>query len=109
MKVIPGSHRHGFSEYEPVDRTDHTFPEAIRAGSFDPAAAVPFELAPNECSLHDARLIHGADANRSARRRTGYTMRYVSQTMRFLPERNPGHSLWHARGRNVAGNPVVNA
>lgn len=108
MKVIPGTHRHGFSEYEPVDETDHTFTEEIRAGSFDPSQAVCFELAPNECSLHDSRIIHGAEANKSTRRRAGYTMRYISQTMRFIPGGNPGHVIWHARGRNVAGNPVVN-
>ncbi|HYE58747.1 MAG TPA: phytanoyl-CoA dioxygenase family protein [Rhodothermales bacterium] len=108
MKVIPGTHTGGFSEYEQVDTAANTFPEAIREGSFDVAKAVTFELAPGECSLHDARLIHGADANRSARRRAGYTMRYFSQTMRYIPENNPGHQIWHARGRNVAGNPVVN-
>ena len=108
MKVIPGSHSGGFSEYVPVDEQAHTFPEAIREGAFDPEEAVVFELEPNECSLHDGRIIHGADANRSARRRAGYTMRYFSQTMRFIPENNPGHVIWHARGRNVAGNPVKN-
>jgi ectoine hydroxylase-related dioxygenase (phytanoyl-CoA dioxygenase family) len=108
MKVIPGTHRHGFSEYVPVDAAEHTFAEAIKPGSFDEADAVYFELSTNECSLHDARLIHGADANVSPRRRTGYTMRYVSQTMKFLPEGNPGHVIWHARGRNVAANLVVN-
>ena len=109
MKVVPGTHRHGFSEYEQVDTTDNTFPEEIRAGSFDASQAVPFVLDPNECSLHDSRIIHGAGPNRSPRRRTGYTMRYVSQTMRFIPEGNPDHYIWHARGRNVAGNPVANS
>jgi hypothetical protein len=108
MKVIPGTHSHGFSEYELVDQADNTFPDAIKAGSFDPSQAVTFALAPNECSLHDSRLIHGAEPNRSPRRRAGYTMRYFSQTMRFIPENNPDHTLWHARGENVAGNPVVN-
>ena len=108
MKVIPGTHRHGFSEYEAVDLEGHTFSEKIRDGSFDESQAVYFELEPNECSLHDGRIIHGADANTSPRRRAGYTMRYISQTMKFIPEGNPGHVIWHARGRNVAGNPVVN-
>ena len=108
MKVIPGTHRHGFSEYEAVDPAGHTFPEKIREGSFDESQAVYFELEPNECSLHDGRIIHGADANTSPRRRAGYTMRYISQTMKYIPEGNPGHMIWHARGRNVAGNPVVN-
>jgi len=108
MKVIPGTHTDGFSEYELVDQTDNTFPDAIKAGSFDESQAVVFELKPNQCSLHDSRVIHGADANKSPRRRAGYTMRYFSQSMKFIPENNPGHKLWHARGNNVAGNPVVN-
>jgi ectoine hydroxylase-related dioxygenase (phytanoyl-CoA dioxygenase family) len=108
MKVIPGTHANGFSEYELVDSTDNTFPDAIKEGSFDPSQAIVFELQPNQCSLHDSRLIHGADANKSSRRRAGYTMRYFSQSMKFIPENNPGHMLWHARGENVAGNPVMN-
>jgi len=72
------------------------------------ATAVYFELEPNSCSLHDARIIHGAEPNTSARRRCGYTMRYFSQTMRLIPENNQGHLLWHCRGKNIANNPVVN-
>jgi hypothetical protein len=51
---------------------------------------------------------HGADANRSDRRRAGYTIRYFSPALRFDPvhPRNRGHKLWPARGRDLAGNPV---
>lgn len=108
MKVIPGTHTGGFSDYEAVDDEAHTFGEAIQPEQVDEDEAMYFELAPNTCSLHDARIIHGAEANTSDRRRPGYTMRYFSQQMRFQPESSPGHKLWHARGENVAGNPVVN-
>lgn len=44
MRVIPGSDHAKSCEYEPVDERK----------------AVYFELSPNECSLHDSRLVHGA-------------------------------------------------
>jgi chlorinating enzyme len=106
MRVIPGTHRNGFSEYETTDTTNNTFSSQIRTDLVDESKSVYFELQANQCSLHDSRIIHGAKANTSPRRRCGYTMRYFSQTMRFIPERNVGHKIWHCRGENVANNPV---
>ncbi|MDX1994731.1 MAG: phytanoyl-CoA dioxygenase family protein [bacterium] len=108
MRVIPGTHTNGFSEYEKVDWRSNTFDREIKPELIDESKAVYFELQPNECSLHDARLIHGAKANTSPRRRCGYTMRYFSQGMKLNPDHraNANHKLWHARGRNLANNPV---
>lgn len=106
MKVIAGSQHHGFSDYEPVDTATNLFGRQIVAGQVDEARTVHFELEANQCSLHDARLIHGADANTSPRRRCGYTLRYMAQTSRFIPENNGSHRIWHARGANPLGNPV---
>jgi ectoine hydroxylase-related dioxygenase (phytanoyl-CoA dioxygenase family) len=106
MRVIPGTHHNGFSQYEAVDTTTNTFGSAIKPELIDDSQAVYFELAPNECSLHDGRIIHGAKANTSPRRRCGYTMRYFSQDMKLVPERNLHHRIWHCRGRNIANNPV---
>src|SRR5581483_4340302 len=107
MRVIPGTHRNGFSEYTPVDAKTHTFEKAIP--SVDESKAVYFELKANECSLHDSRIIHGAAANTSPRRRCGYTMRYFSTEARVIPERNQNHKIWLARGRDIAGNNFENA
>ncbi len=106
MRVIPGTHKNGFSEYESTDITNNTFSSQIRADLIDETRSVYFELQANQCSLHDSRIIHGAKANTSSRRRCGYTMRYFSQTMKFIPERNVGHKIWHCRGENIANNPV---
>jgi ectoine hydroxylase-related dioxygenase (phytanoyl-CoA dioxygenase family) len=107
MKVIPGTHLdEAASEYEPVDTAVNTFNRRITG--VDESKAVYFELNPNECSFHDSRIIHGADANTSDRRRCGYTMRYFSQLMRYNPDKNRGFKIWHARGRNPHNNPVVN-
>ncbi len=108
MRVIPGTHTNGFSDYESVDRANNTFGSQIRADQIDESQAVYFELEPGFASLHDGRIIHGAEANTSPRRRAGYTMRYFSMDMKFNPEAkgNETHKLWLCRGENVAGNPV---
>jgi ectoine hydroxylase-related dioxygenase (phytanoyl-CoA dioxygenase family) len=106
MRVIPGTHTNGFLQYENVDNATNTFDSAIRADQIDDTKAVYFELNPNECSLQDGRIIHGAKVNTSPRRRCGYTLRYFSQEMKLVPERNLNHKIWHCRGINVANNPV---
>ena len=107
MGVIPGTHKNGFSQYEPVDTTDSIFSSQVKPDQFDESQAVYFSLEPNECSLHEARIIHGAQANTSPHRRAGYTMRYFPTSSQVYAERNPGHKLWLARGKDVAGNPFV--
>lgn len=108
MRVIPGTHRTEEGEYVPVDRAANTF--QLELQNVDETDAVYFELKPNECSFHDSRLIHGAKANTSDRRRTGYTMRYFSQDMKLVTDHpgNRGFKIWHCRGANPHGNPVVN-
>jgi ectoine hydroxylase-related dioxygenase (phytanoyl-CoA dioxygenase family) len=106
MRVIPGTHHNGFSSYIQADSTTNTFNTQIE--HVDEASAVCFALEQGECSLHDSRIIHGATANTSPFRRCGYTMRYFPASTKVFPERNPGHRLWLARGRDRAGNTYVN-
>ncbi|MHB8636189.1 MAG: phytanoyl-CoA dioxygenase family protein [Fimbriimonadaceae bacterium] len=102
MAVIPGTHANGFSQYRPVDSSANIFSTEIT--DVDESKAVYFELEPNECSLHEGRIIHGAKANTSEFRRAGYTMRYFPTTSKVFPERNQGHKIWLARGNDIAGN-----
>jgi hypothetical protein len=105
MRVIPGSHLNGgFSEsYVPTDMTEQTFHAEI--SDVDESQAVDFELARGEFSIHDGRIVHGAKPNKSAIRRTGYTMRYFPSSVRMLPvEINEGWKIWLARGEDLAGN-----
>lgn len=107
MKVIPGTHHHGYSEYEEVDPSANVFPTEIVKSQRDESRAVYLELQPNQASLHDGRIIHGSDANRSELRRCGYTMRFISTTTRFHPEANDyfrNHLVYLAQGRDHAGN-----
>lgn len=107
MRVIPGTHTNGFSEYEQVDHSRHTFGSQIKA--VDESRAVDFELEPGEASLHDARIVHGAAANTSPMRRCGYTMRYIPTSLELIPERNRGWRIWLLRGTDLAGNRYENA
>jgi len=109
MAVIPGSQTNGFSEYEPVDSAKNIFGSQIKPELIDENQAVYFELRPNECSRHEARIIHGAKANTSPNRRAGYTMRYFPPTSRLNPERNIGHQILLARGQDMAFNTYINA
>lgn len=106
MRVIPGTHNHGFSEYEDVDGKTNLFNTQVK--KVDKSKAVDFELETGEASLHDSRIIHGAEPNTSAYRRCGYTMRYFSTEAKVLPEKNQNHKIWLARGKDIAGNPFVN-
>lgn len=109
MAVIPGTHANGFSQYEEVeDASKNIFATQIAAGQFDEKDAVYMELEPNHASLHEARIIHGAQANTSDNRRAGYTIRFFPTSSKVFPERNPGHKIWLARGKDLAGNQYEN-
>lgn len=106
MRVIPGTHVNGFSEYEEIDTETNTFPSQIK--NVDESKAVYFELEQGECSLHDSRIMHGATQNNSPDRRCGYTMRYFPASTYVDPEKNPGFRIWLARGKDTAGNSYEN-
>jgi ectoine hydroxylase-related dioxygenase (phytanoyl-CoA dioxygenase family) len=107
MRVIPGTHlSFGNSEYESTDRTKNTFHNQIK--SVDDSKAVYFELKKGECSIHDARMIHGAEANASPHRRCGYTLRYFSTDTQVYHEKKPGFKIWLARGKDLADNLYAN-
>lgn len=108
MRVIPGTHMNGFSDYEAVDTANNTFSTQIK--NVNESDAVYFELETGECSLHDSRIIHGAEANKSPNRRCGYTMRYFSTNIKMNSKlNNDNFHMWLARGKDLAGNHFVNA
>ena len=106
MRVIPRTHHNGYSEYvTSSDQESTVFGNEIVGEQVDESKAVDCILAPNQCSLHHAKLVHGSEANTSDTRRCGYTMRYFSTSARFSEERlHAGHRIFLARGRDRAGN-----
>lgn len=103
MRVIPGSHRWGDIGHEGVDRPEeYVLSQKTRDGAFREEDAVDVELAPGEVSLHDALLIHGSNANTSAMRRCGYTMRYMPAEVKIDRTKSPHHPLYLVRGEDRA-------
>ena len=81
----------------------------IIAEQVDEEGAVDLEIRAGECHRHHARTIHGSKANRSSRRRCGYTMRYMPASVKYHPENHGGHGhgIYLARGRDLAGNDYL--
>lgn len=104
--VIPGTHRHGYSDYVPVDvPTDQIFPIEVQADQMDESRAVDIVLEPNEASFHDGRIIHGSAPNTGTLGRSAFTIRFFPTTVKFVPEKNPNFHIYLARGVDHAGNP----
>ncbi|HVU23488.1 MAG TPA: phytanoyl-CoA dioxygenase family protein [Opitutus sp.] len=108
MMVIPRTHREGragFSDYDDVDPRRNVFSSEIRKTQRDETRRVPIELEPNQCSLHDARIMHGSEPNTSRLRRCGWTLRFCPASVTFNEQAFAGlHQVYLARGRNLAGN-----
>jgi hypothetical protein len=108
MKVIPRTHvegRKGFSDYNEVDTATSVFPTEIKKEQREDERQVYIELQPNECSLHDARIMHGSEPNTSQIRRCGWTMRFASTACKFNEEKFAGaHQIYLAKGRDLGGN-----
>ncbi|MFZ4779090.1 MAG: phytanoyl-CoA dioxygenase family protein [Terrimicrobiaceae bacterium] len=108
MRVIPRSHEgpnKGFSDYDPVDTTHSVFGTEIKKEQREDERQVYIELQPNECSLHDARIMHGSEPNTSQIRRCGWTLRFASSGAKFHEEIFSGaHQVYLARGQDLGGN-----
>lgn len=108
MRVIARTHntgKMGYSDYDDLKPGEAVFADEITAAQRDPSRAVAIELEPNECSLHDGRIIHGSEPNTSTLRRCGYTMRFMSSAVRYNhEEKGEFHNIYLARGRDLAGN-----
>ncbi|MDL5045398.1 phytanoyl-CoA dioxygenase family protein [Oscillatoria amoena NRMC-F 0135] len=108
MYVVPGSHGHGYSNYEDVpDKDRSVFGIEIVKPERHEERAIPCELQPNQASLHHAKIIHGGPANTSQKRRCGYTMRYMSAACKFNEAGYSNHNIYLARGKNLAGNRLA--
>ena len=88
---------------------DKIFNMEIQEERINPEDVVWFELPQNTYSLHDSRIIHGANANKSNTRRTGYTMRYFNTDLAMTRDHphNKTHKIYHCRGENVGNNPLI--
>ncbi len=102
----PPARAEGIFRLRSVDSTKNVFGTEITRAQRDESRRVLVELQPNECSLHDARIMHGSEPNTSNIRRCGYTMRFTSSAVKF----NEGPFRWRTQcllwraGRDLGGN-----
>jgi ectoine hydroxylase-related dioxygenase (phytanoyl-CoA dioxygenase family) len=109
LSVIAGSHVNGYSSYEKVEKpSDQIFDTEIKPEEVDESRMVDVELAPNDASLHDGKLIHGSAPNTGTMARSAFTVRYFPTNVKFVPDSNEhfrkGFQIYLARGRDKAGN-----
>ncbi len=109
MGVIPGTHLDDSKQHVPMDTEHKIFNIEIKDEDIDLEKVVWFELGQNYYSLHDSRIIHGANANTSDARRTGFTMRYFNTDLKLAQAHphNVNHKTYHCRGDNKGNNPLV--
>ena len=96
MRVVPGSHRQKLAhavKHAPENLLSHGQEIAVEVDERD---AVDVQLRSGEMSLHHVDIVHGSNANRSDRARTGFIVRYT--TPRMLRSVTP---VLVARGRAV--------
>jgi ectoine hydroxylase-related dioxygenase (phytanoyl-CoA dioxygenase family) len=84
LQVIPGSHKERrLLRHETNASPDLTLNQELPTSAFDESQAVDLVLESGQISLHDVYLVHGSEANRSARPRRGMTLRYMPSTSLF--------------------------
>ncbi|MGD8478204.1 MAG: phytanoyl-CoA dioxygenase family protein [Burkholderiales bacterium] len=117
MRYIPGSHAAGeVMRHRTSDRTDVVLNEEVEPELFDAASARDDVLESGQFSLHDIFLIHGSNANCSAKRRAGYVIRYMPASSSFVRHYGDTHRqgevsfsmskrpIWLLRGQDRGGN-----
>ncbi|MEM6821309.1 MAG: phytanoyl-CoA dioxygenase family protein [Verrucomicrobiota bacterium] len=110
MYVIPKSHntgKKGYSDYEDTDLSKNVFGTEIISKDRKDELAVPCQLQPNECSLHDSRIQHGSPPNTSTMRRCGWTLRFMHAGCRLNPQSHSTHIIYPARGKNLLNQPLA--
>jgi ectoine hydroxylase-related dioxygenase (phytanoyl-CoA dioxygenase family) len=78
LQIIPGSHR-GYRDLDTVSANEkEMLGRKVEVAPEVEATAVMMEMRAGSVSIHDSYILHGSQANKSERRRAGYTIRYCS-------------------------------
>ena len=92
MRFLPGSHAGGIVAHRDSFSADNLLSRGQKIEGVDEARAVHAPLAPGEMSLHHGRCFHASGPNRSADRRIGAAIRYVTPAARG-PELPPDYAM----------------
>ncbi|MCC7496419.1 MAG: phytanoyl-CoA dioxygenase family protein [Bryobacterales bacterium] len=96
MRFIPGSHHFGHLTYRLSEADEDNVLEQTVAEAEKFGQPVDDQLQAGEISIHSDLLLHGSEANHSARRRCGLTLRYCP------PDVRAGMG-WNEKGVIVSG------
>lgn len=78
MRVVPRSHLADQLPHRDTFAKDNLLSRGQEiAVTVDDKSTITLALQPGEMSLHHVRLVHGSEANPSARRRIGFAIRYL--------------------------------
>ena len=99
MKVIPGSQR-GWREMDMVEAGENQMlSKSVAVTAAQERSAVTLEMKAGGLSIHDSFIVHGSDANPSARRRAGYTIRYCSTDTAWVDTNEHPVPVFLVRGK----------
>lgn len=83
MRVVPGTHKLDVVEHRDTFGANNMLSRGQEvAVEVDEAKVVDIVLKPGEMSLHHTKIVHGSNANLSARPRQGFAIRYIAPTVR---------------------------
>ena len=95
MRFIPGSHLDGVLDYEMNDSPDVVLSREVK-NVWKFGEPIDVTLKAGQFSIHSDLLLHGSDANRSSKRRSGLTMRYAAAEVK-------AYLGWDQKGILVSG------
>jgi ectoine hydroxylase-related dioxygenase (phytanoyl-CoA dioxygenase family) len=99
MKVMPGTHLDSHLPHVDTFHEDNLLTRGQEiAVEVDASKAVDVILQPGEISLHDIKLVHGSEPNRSNDRRIGFAIRYLPTQVRQTKGRD---SAMLVRGKDA--------
>ncbi len=84
MRVVPRTHHTALQEMKPDKSVPNVLSSGMDPNLVDEEQAVDFVLKAGGVSVHHPNLIHGSNANHSAMRRCGLTIRYIPASTRIL-------------------------
>ena len=100
MRFLPGSHKDGIVPHTDTFGADNLLSRGQEIADVDEAKAVHGPLKPGQMSLHHGRCFHASGPNRSADRRIGLAIRYVTPDVR-LPDMKRDYAML-VRGSDAA-------
>jgi hypothetical protein len=102
LRVERGSHRKGILAHQMTATSERNLlTSGIQLDSaVEESATMDVVLRAGDASLHHVNLVHGSDANYSAKARAGFAMRFVAPR---VTQRSPHHPVVLARGADRFG------